>query len=290
MKLTADAHFLIGHDHFTSGKPCQDYALSGVVGNSVFAMVSDGCSTGGQTDVGARTIALTSAKAIRGCSELGTPFGAPQVGLIRRDGIRQASIILGLTARDMLATCIYGFVSPTGGFIHIDGDGVAAIVHVNGDLSVYRFDWADNTPFYPIYLEHPQDFIVGHGGDPAALRLTKEHWHAPRGKTLEKVSRTEISVADGMRGVTISLSEAELNQSHYIAIFTDGVTQVDGIEWRDVIMSLTTFKTSEGEFAKRRLNRMIKDAARDGRKGPLDDISYAVIKLSHNKGETHVEY
>jgi hypothetical protein len=44
--------------------PCQDYALSGVTRHLAYAVVADGCSSGGKTDIGARVLALATAIAL----------------------------------------------------------------------------------------------------------------------------------------------------------------------------------------------------------------------------------
>jgi hypothetical protein len=65
-----------------------------------------------------------------------------------------------------------------------------------------------------------------------------------------------------------------------IALFSDGVTQVDGMDWRDVVAELLSFKSTEGDFVKRRMNRFLKDCQKHG-KGPVDDISMACIHIDH---------
>ena len=65
IKLHTDHYFHIGDTHLTAGKPCQDYAISSVDNNAAFAVVSDGCSTGGDTDIGSRIIALSTITALR---------------------------------------------------------------------------------------------------------------------------------------------------------------------------------------------------------------------------------
>src|SRR3989344_1803041 len=65
LRFSTDHYFHIGSAHYRNGKPCQDYALSGVYGPVACAVVSDGCSTGRHTDVGARVLTLSTLQAIR---------------------------------------------------------------------------------------------------------------------------------------------------------------------------------------------------------------------------------
>ncbi|MEN9614220.1 MAG: hypothetical protein RLZZ347_527 [Candidatus Parcubacteria bacterium] len=281
MQLVTDSHFLIGHAHHTAGKPCQDYALGGVQGNIAYAVVADGCSTGGLTDVGSRTIALTTTRALKGLSRLPGVFGPGQVSLVRGDGIRQASMILGLNPHDMLATCIYAHLSSASnsGFVHLEGDGVVAMKLRSGDIEIFRYDWADNTPFYPSYMDNPNGFIQAHGNDLTAHRLTRQHLLAKADGTFQQFTDEQIPLGRGIQGVTIPIEPPNFANIEFVAIFTDGVTQVENVDWKTAVVDLLAFKTTEGEFAKRRMNRMVKDAQKKGH-GPIDDISFSVIKLN----------
>ena len=55
--------------------------------------------------------------------------------------------------------------------------------------------------------------------------------------------------------------------------------QADGMNWQDAVLDLLAFKNLNGEFAKRRMIRFIKDSKKNDKKGPLDDISFAVIRI-----------
>src|SRR3989344_1416575 len=112
MKLFSDHHFSIGEQHFRQGKPCQDYALSGEFENISFAIVSDGCSGGDNTDLGARLTALAAASAIKaqwtGTGQIfyneNTDLQIDnELSVVQRSTYR----MLGLTQKDMLATCLY---------------------------------------------------------------------------------------------------------------------------------------------------------------------------------------
>ncbi len=52
--MNTDCFYSIGHSH----KVCEDYALSGTIGDTLaYAVVCDGCSSSKQVDVGARLLA-----------------------------------------------------------------------------------------------------------------------------------------------------------------------------------------------------------------------------------------
>lgn len=277
-KFTTDAHFHIGQAHLTGGMVCQDYALSGICGTAAYAVVSDGCSTGGNTDVGARILALATAKAICeywhtrqliSCET--TPL---EIGVHQQVILSGARDMLGLVQSDMLATCLFACVCPGGGLVHVKGDGVVAHTLTNGSLRMIRFEWANNAPLYPAYgSDHYAEFVRFHGGDLTATKLTKEVWEYDADGAFTKIGSEDISLGAGIRGVTIPVETSQLD---CVAVFSDGVTQVDGMDWKDVVVDLLAFKMKAGRFAARRMARVIKEVEKIG-KGPLDDIAYAVV-------------
>jgi hypothetical protein len=183
--------------------------------------------------------------------------------------------VLDTAYDDLLATSTYAYVSPTHRFVHLHGDGVLAFRLTDGTTVMVRYDWVNNTPSYPVYdRDDYAGFIAFHGGDLATSTVTGHYVrYSPEGM-LESETSWEIELGNSLRGIVYHLPyHVEL-----VAIFTDGVTQIDGMEWKDAVIELLNFKTMTGEFAKRRLNRFVKDRHTTGR-GPIDDLSYAVIRL-----------
>lgn len=286
MKMSADSFFAIGQKHVVSGKPCQDYAMSDEQdeGRLVFASVSDGCSTGRNTDVGARLMVLSTAQAIREYwSETGMimPWMAEWVGKHRIHAIENIS--LGLCLEDLLATSIFACVAGTGGFmqgvVNVQGDGVVAIKYRDGSISLRRFDWPNNMPFYPVYSGWRLDsFVQSHGGDLCASVVTEERWRIGKDGSLSQEDNIVHPMKNGIDGIKISFCVPDTIE--YLAIFSDGVTQIDNVDWKDAVRTFTSFKSTAGEFAKRRMIAGIKESLKVG-KGPLDDISFAVIHMDN---------
>ena len=54
--MNADHYYTIGNSHSV----CQDYAISGLVENGAYAILSDGCSSSPDVDVGARMLSLSA--------------------------------------------------------------------------------------------------------------------------------------------------------------------------------------------------------------------------------------
>jgi len=278
--FATDSHFLIGYTHLTGGKPCQDFAQTGVVGAVAYAVVSDGCSTGGLTDVGSRVVVLSTASAIREhCSvnDLVRDNASIEIGVRQKQLIAASTQTLGLKTDDMLATCAYSYISPEGGYFHVQGDGVVALRSTDGITILLRYEWANNTPLYPAYADDNfRRFIAAHGDNLEAHLLTCECWGHLNSK-FDQLDGESYTLSEGIRGITITLNAEMVKKLDLIAIFSDGVNQVENIDWKDAVLQLLAFKSTEGEFAKRRLNRFFKEAMKAGR-GPIDDIAYAVIR------------
>ena len=293
MNFIADSHFLIGKRHINSGMPCQDYALSSICRNSAIAIITDGCSLAGPyTDVGARILAFSTAKALQeyGSTSNGVGDTVPlEINIRQRLVMAGSRETLGLSQNDMMATCIYQYMTPDGGLVHIQGDGVYAQKERDGRITMFRYDWMPDDegrvrPFYPAYaVDNYKSYIEAHGGDIAVYRLTMECWVYTPGKEYSQLTGGEFTLGEGIRGITIPLSREDLMLLDYSAIFSDGVTQIEGIDWKDAVVGLLSFKIPKGSFAKRRMIMMLKDAQRDGH-NPLDDIAYAVVRVIPSQG------
>lgn len=276
MRLTADSYFAIGHAHVTAGRPAQDYAMTGVDGDSVIAVVSDGCSTGGRTDVGARIVALATIQAARiSPTVLGITVGQLAASMTARDA-------LGISNSDLLATCIFACASQEGAFYHVKGDGVVAVKHKSGHIWITRYEWADNTPFYFTYSESDRErFREVHGDFGDAVRLTgTQVFTVSAGPVI--VHETGYSLNQGMDGVGRRYLRSDLADIEFLAVFSDGVTQIDNVDWRDAVVELMSFKSTTGEFVKRRSMAALRKWREVG-KGPIDDFSMAAIRVENEE-------
>lgn len=281
MRLTTDHIFHIGGQHLRNGKPCEDYALSGALDGAAYAIVSDGCSSGDKTDIGSRIVALAARQAItRVWSKDRSLEVEADIGIFQGQQILEAQSLLGLSLEDMLATSVYALAVPgIGALTSLQGDGVVATAALDGAMTMYRYDWSGNAPFYPAYRhENRTAFIAHHGGDVNALAVSWSAWHGDGGDSFCESASGTMSLLDGISGITLRITAEELANLRFIAVFTDGVTQISDMPWQRAVCELLSFKSTEGSFAKRRMNRFLRDIRTQGNE-PLDDISYAVIQL-----------
>ena len=294
MKFHVDDYFHIGASHLTGGKPCQDYSLSRKIEfDYACGIVSDGCSTGGHTDIGSRFVALSTLNSFSGQWHGGNngkfTFNFELDCLNKLSSIiseRQSFFLnnlrdFTLEPKDMLATCVLSYINAHGAFVHVQGDGVVVIKYRDGSVLMTRYDWAKNAPVYPCYSENDlQHYLTQlHDGDASSATMS-----ISRAKTLDGRNFSSdnfvMSFEEAKRGVLTNFSLEQLQDIEFIAVFSDGVCQVENVGWEDAVVRLLAFKNVTGEFVKRRMIRGIKEFHEVG-KGPLDDISCAVIRIEH---------
>ena len=286
MKITGntDSHFVIGKKHITQNSPCQDHALSGQVGDNLFAVVSDGCSSGRHTDIGARIITCATITAIKACLQQTNDL-AVLPGLIHQTLIEHAQqtvVQMGLDNQDLLATCVYAIVTPAGGFVHILGDGHVAINYRNGDLQLINTEWQNNTPYYPAD-NRKQLFIADHSRtDQGAKSFELE-----RVSIIQGVVTTEksfIGINQAVAGYVFPITEEQLETIEVISLASDGMGRFkkDGafLPLLETVQTFTSFKNWVGEFVKRRLSRGLLDYGRSAIV-PDDDVAIAAIHLEY---------
>lgn len=275
MLLSTDYTSHIGEQHRKTGKPNQDYVQSGTLhDNVVYAIVSDGCSSGGLTDIGSRLVVLATKRAIeeveKGVDWLQSHNTVTEVNRLRDIYLEAYRESLKLEYKDLLATCLWAISDNSSVLVHVTGDGIIGIQYKN-NLQTHHFAWNQNAPYYPAYKLGGLDeqFMNAHASSALPLTYTNENAVSP------------LSVVEGMEGRTIQLdrnNETTGNGPVSVALFSDGAEQVDGFSYTEVVTQLMSFKSTNGQFAVRRMNRFLKEASDVG-KGPMDDISYAVIHL-----------
>lgn len=281
--LRADRYFHIGESHMRSGIPCQDYSVAEAPGQAAFAIVTDGCSGGKETDIGARLVALAAANALReeisfpGClsPEASAAFVKDHQGSV----IEKARRLLGLHDDDLLSTSLHAYADSRHAYVLVQGDGFVAIRLKNGNTIVHRFEWDDNMPFYPAYRNGRLDrFIEAHGSDIDAKRLTEECLMRDANGNWKPFFETRRhSLGSGIDGIQIGIGPELYGETEFIALFTDGISQISDVPWEKAIEEFLAFRHTKGEFVKRRVMRGLGELRKRGAI-PYDDIACAILR------------
>jgi Protein phosphatase 2C len=264
VKFSTDSHFVIGYQHSRAGKPCQDYTLHKNADDYAYVVLSDGCSSGGRTELGASLLSLLIGDQLEHRTMCFWNDLHYDVDKLKR--------LLSLYDNDFLATALYAYGDDGGIYVHGFGDGVVAAVYNDGRIDLTKFEWEGNTPYYPFYTDKKQ-FENYHADDNLPFCVTAKH-HV--NTSLEDETIIDFyTVKEGMDGFFHRFSLEGLS---YLVLFSDGICQISDMDWVDAIKSFVDFRNPTGDFAKRLMIRTLKNMQRDNHV-PMDDLSMAVIHV-----------
>ena len=245
--MNSDATIDIGSTHAV----CQDYAVA----RDNYVILSDGCSSSPDTDIGARLL-------VRALDQLLSAHAASEIAALHADAAGVAlnwANLLGLPPQSVDATLLSAHVADDDLIVACSGDGVIILESQSGALDVRPISSPSGYPFYPSYLHQPD-------------RLQEMVAH-------DRCTET----------IVVKLNAAAYK---YVAIASDGLTsffhtqqnangkRVEPIRLDDVLAELWSFKNSNGAFVQRRLKRFKKDTHWQH----ADDLALAVLHL----GDEHV--
>lgn len=277
--IISDSYFVIGDMHIRAGKPCQDYAISKVLGNRAIAIVCDGCSSGGLTDTGARLLAHTMLRSFTFIDK------DPTSPTDLRD-LRQAVTLLAipnileemyLSWNDLLTTLVYTQIETGNNKIVFFGDG-AAVVDFGNHIEFYQIKFDSGAPYYYIYKSN-MGAVYNASTEYNPSNAYKDYIELQKDKPItlstHKYGNTviiDITPEKASRGITINLPDDIVA----VTIFSDGVTSFSNTDWIDVCKELTSFKNIAGEYLKRRMIKGIQEYSKHGIK-IMDDTAGASL-------------
>lgn len=175
MKWNTDAFFAIGKTHMV----CQDYAKAGYQQHGLpYVVLSDGCSTSPDTDVGARILCSTAAFNMHWISGNECSFLDRESTIL--EASRQAAMALDLEPRCLDATLLAAYQTEAadgrvGVGVSLRGDGVVLARQRDGTAVVFSVDHEHNAPRYMSYDLDPErrDGYMKKYGDRSSLASHK---------------------------------------------------------------------------------------------------------------------
>ena len=260
--MHADSAFVMGMGH----RVCQDYARAGAYGFSphlTYGIVSDGCSSSPDTDVGARLLALTAERLFQGYYEEGRfTINLPRVARVAESARDIFFPTLPCEALDATLLTVMAD-RPDRALVCCMGDGVIAAKNWDGALRIWDVEAPDGYPRYPNYLNHVARRELVEAGVPWIVRF-------PGGG--EYHTSKVVPFEQPVEGAAV------------VAIFSDGVRSFTDAERRpipaeEVVAELMAFKGYQGAFVQRRLYAFLKAAAKRGWRHE-DDVAMAAIDMA----------
>ncbi len=251
-----DCLYAMGRSH----RECQDYARS----TAGFAVLSDGCSSSAMSDVGARN--LSNAAMLRNAVSA-EAFDIDWV--LRRAG--KAARYLGLAPSSLDATLLVAQWDKQDGLrCWAAGDGVIAVRHRSGRLSVWDID---DGPA-PAYLSYQQD--------EKRLQSYWRQWGSSRRVTQFVDSQVVEIVMESMTETYVFSRSWPLADVEAIFLMSDGVKSfVDGngeaVPLQKVVEQVCGIRSYKGAFVARRVGRFLKKTCVSRNWFHEDDISVAAL-------------
>lgn len=259
--ITCDSYFAIGDTHIRSGKPCQDYAIAKVIDDRAIAIVCDGCSSGGNTDMGARLLAHSNL-----------------ISYARQNMIdeilNQCMEALCLGWEDMLSTLVFACIDPNipnMGILAFLGDG-CAVINYTDRTDFLRVNFESNAPYYYVYKMMDDCYYRDYLSMQDEKRITLTCIINEHSINSGNISYRYYTPEEASKGIYVMLEKEPVS----ITVFTDGVASFANTDWQDACRELTAFKNMSGEYLKRRMTRAIQDYVKRGIR-LLDDIAGASL-------------
>lgn len=276
--MKADSYFEIGSTH----QVCQDYALSGVLPGMSYGIVSDGCSTAPNSEIGAQILAY----AAKNCIELysGIMRGSYEFSsfssMLGNAILQKADIIRKIYPIDynsLQATLMIAVMLEKRGYVFVWGDGVIVkrYKRENGFISgVTHIDYPNNAPFY---LSTDQESYQRKFGADSVVKFRKsllDNTESPVGSS-ENVQPFHKFYCEEVTDISYNTS------LHSISIMSDGVLQyldenVSPVPVDSVLEEMLDYSNYNGPFVARTMNFLKRQLIRK-KWTHADDISIATI-------------
>lgn len=290
--MHTDCATLPGMGHLRQARPSQDFALHGQGPDGLhWALVADGCSTGGATDLGARIWALAARKVLQTTEGLLTL----ETAQLQHRIINAAEPMLDtLDFADGFATL--GLVLAQGERVRvlIWGDGEALALQPGGELTWKSVSFTHNAPLYLNYLRHPVTWAQWRDQSQdqrkvvctaSMLSAAPSAPEAPQDEPLLASQlcselRSEAAAWEWRLG---AWEEGQAPQAvpqalpQYVLVSTDGVHSCSR-EPQEVVRELASIRGFAGEFLKRRMGKLWRVWSDQGRL-PTDDLTVAGVVL-----------
>lgn len=271
MRSNHDHYYCIGKTHTV----CQDYVIQGDTPVK-YIVLSDGCSSSPDTDVGARLLCTTVKKVIERYLPLYLENDTKDWSLLpdykalgetvstEASGIAR---LLALPDETLDATLLIAFMSNDVVHVYVYGDGCILLKDKQGRHGYIDISFTSNAPYYLNYWQN-------------SCRRTAY---------AREFGEQTLAVTDSLQNISgmhrfdkgLSFS-FPLSRYAFVGIASDGldafldVANNRQIALSDVVENILDFKNLNGEFVKRRLPKMLQRYAQQGVE-PLDDVSVGVF-------------
>lgn len=281
--MRSDSTFYIGTTH----KVCEDYAVN----RDNIIVVSDGCSSSPNTDIGARIVCECA-------KEYSRENRIKKIVIMYR--AKQIINIMDVPKRALDVTLLTAFEEDNKIIIKTIGDGNIIFKTKDGILHVISMSYARSAPYYMNYIYYHEDDAAwenipnnDYTIEYSTIKCNKKEEDcysitthgAPNGgiSTLNNMpncdfyfSKKENNIALDKENIEwVALSSDGLN-SFYERIETETSIANESIWYINVIIELLKINNIKGQFVQRRINKFRKTCAKKNWHN-ADDVSLAIL-------------
>lgn len=257
--ITTDVHFVKGNSHDI----CEDY---GYASPDQYIMIADGCSSGYHSDIASRLIIHSCKKCLHNYNFILDKFTLRDCIVC---DLKAGALIYQL--EDLLSTLIVAYASNDVIKAYFYGDGYLHAKYKSGEETIIKCDYKTNAPEYIWYSLDTNKYKI----DDCELRII--NFVNETVTTLDRKYIFEytfnIYSLQQLSILTDGIDSFSANRPKEDSIFGNKITNLDAIK------HLTDYKSTNGSFAKRRLNRFIKQTLADGFIHD-DDVTIATMIFS----------
>lgn len=283
--MHSDSAVIPGTRHARVGESAQDYAIHRDMIGVSWGIASDGCSSGGRTDLGSRLWALALDDLWRErAASLGWMAGMKNSDdrLQMLQGIAPV-LPRGAVENDLQATLVMAVGTPDEAFGFIAGDGALLALYANGQVELVEHRFTENMPAYPMYLMNADVANRFIEWSRRALQMLKVHRTRfdRSGQILDSDVQT-IFIDDTLhfacQRYDFSRALAAPKERALIGLFavTDGIFSRPRTKLADTVTDMSTFHSLTGSFLRRRVGWLSGQWASQ-RTLPQDDLSVAGV-------------
>lgn len=292
MQFNVDSYIEIGKSH----EICEDYATHGFINDIPYIILSDGCSSSKDTDVGSRLLVYACRNALQEllhnnlienlCDSQLEQYMKEQILFNLKLSLKALS--LKYTVAD--ATLLFSFVYNQNVYTFIYGDGHAIIKYTDGTVESMNIEFEDNAPSYISYdldimrkeayvNQYGDGMVTEYSYDDINQLKSESSWVTVKSWLFSNSCHSSIDNIDDIQSITIASDGIE----SYMYGKTSTPTDTERIDINNVMKwhkEYTRYKNVLGEFVKRRMKRIKLNNEKNNIEH-FDDVSCATIWINH---------
>lgn len=281
--INIDSFIKKGKQHFI----CEDYIIhEDVIVPIPYIILSDGCSSSENTDIGARILCRCALNVLeekyfsrKRIPELSSaPYWDFGYRIITK--AKEVSDKLNLEKSSLDATLIIAYAFENNVFVNMYGDGnIIYKPKESNELNCIKIKFDRSAPYYLNYLVNKSRDLVYHQNQDREFITREENKYS-----IDTNDFYESSKKYDMSETKIFTFEYPIECLDFLCISSDGIDSFidnkgESAYFRSIIKDFTSFKNTTGKFVKRRLNKAISEYEKFNFKH-MDDISYGCFYFS----------